>query len=383
MKIIDVKLSDPVYIPVRQMTDAINVLPTAMTYTFLQVFTDEGITGIVPTQGGALNKVLIEDLLKPYVIGEDPLNSERIWEKMYWGSLSSGRRGAAISAISAIDIAIWDLKGKILNQPVHKLLGGHRDTVPAYGSSINRNYTREELIKETTGYVKSGFKMIKMKIGGRDPNEDLERIKLMRETIGPNIDLAVDVNNGWSLTTAIRMAQKIERYDIYWLEEPILADEMDNLAKLADETSIPIAVGENHYTKWEFKELMEREAVEIVQADIGKCGGVTEFIKIAAMADAYGLPVCPHGSAYISVPVVAAVPNGLFSEYIQGIHDPMGQVFIDPIKARNGEVIPSNKPGFGIELNEEAIKRLKAKPKPSPEKLRRSTKKGWRWPPYL
>jgi len=383
MKIIDVKLSDPVYIPVRQMTDAINVLPTAMTYTFLQVFTDEGITGIVPTQGGALNKVLIEDLLKPYVIGEDPLNTERIWEKMYWGSLSSGRRGAAISAISAIDIAIWDLKGKILNQPVHKLLGGHRDTVPAYGSSINRNYTREELIKETTGYVKSGFKMIKMKIGGRDPNEDLERIKLMRETIGPNIDLAVDVNNGWSLTTAIRMAQKIERYDIYWLEEPILADEMDNLAKLADETSIPIAVGENHYTKWEFKELMEREAVEIVQADIGKCGGVTEFIKIAAMADAYGLPVCPHGSAYISVPVVAAVPNGLFSEYIQGIHDPMGQVFIDPIKARNGEVIPSNKPGFGIELNEEAIKRLKAKPKPSPEKLRRSTKKGWRWPPYL
>jgi len=383
MKIIDVKLSDPVYIPVRQMTDAINVLPTAMTYTFLQVFTDEGMTGIVPAGGGALNKVLIEDLLKPYVIGEDPLNTERIWEQMYWGSLSSGRRGAAISAISAIDIAIWDLKGKILNQPVHKLLGGHRDTVPAYGSSINRNYTLEELVKEATGYVKSGFKMIKMKIGGRDPNEDLERIKLMRETIGPNIDLAVDVNNGWSLTTAIRMAQKIERYDIYWLEEPILADEMDNLAKLADETSIPIAVGENHYTKWEFKELIEREAVEIVQADIGKCGGVTEFIKIASMADAYGLPVCPHGSAYISVPVVAAVPNGLFSEYIQGIHDPMGQVFIDPIKARNGEVIPSNKPGFGLELNEEAIKRLKAKPKPGPEKLRRSTKKGWRWPPYL
>ncbi len=115
MKIIDVKLSDPVYIPVRQMTDAINVLPTAMTYTFLQVFTDEGMTGIVPAQGGALNKVLIEDLLKPYVIGEDPLNTERIWEQMYWGSLSSGRRGAAISAISAIDIAIWDLKGKILN----------------------------------------------------------------------------------------------------------------------------------------------------------------------------------------------------------------------------------------------------------------------------
>ena len=381
MKIIDVKLSDPVYIHVRQMTDAINVLPTAMAYTFLQVFTDEGITGIVPVQGGALNKILIEDLLKPYVIGEDPLNTERIWEKMYWGSLSSGRRGAAISAISAMDVAIWDLKGKILNQPVHRLLGGYRDVVSTYGSSINLNYTREELVKETADYVESGFKMVKMKIGRKDPNDDLQRIKLVRETIGPNVDLALDVNNGWSLITAIRMAKKLEQYDIYWLEEPILADEIDNLAKLADETSIPIALGENHYTKWEFKELMERRAVEIVQADILKCGGVTEFIKIAAMADAYGLPVCPHGSAYISVPVVAAVPNGLFSEYIQGIHDPMGQVFIDPIKARNGEVIPSNKPGFGIELNEEAIKKMKVKP--SPDKLRHYTKKGWRWPPYL
>jgi len=381
MKIIDVKLSDPVYIHVRQMTDAINVLPTAMAYTFLQVFTDEGITGIVPVQGGALNKILIEDLLKPYVIGEDPLNTERIWEKMYWGSLSSGRRGAAISAISAMDVAIWDLKGKILNQPIHRLLGGYRDAVSTYGSSINLNYTREELVKETADYVESGFKMVKMKIGRKDPNDDLQRIKLVRETIGPNVDLALDVNNGWSLITAIRMAKKLEQYDIYWLEEPILADEIDNLAKLADETSIPIALGENHYTKWEFKELMERRAVEIVQADILKCGGVTEFIKIAAMADAYGLPVCPHGSAYISVPVVAAVPNGLFSEYIQGIHDPMGQVFIDPIKARNGEVIPSNKPGFGIELNEEAIKKMKVKP--SPDKLRHYTKKGWRWPPYL
>ncbi len=383
MKIIDVKLSDPVYIPFRQMTDAINTLPTAMTYTFLQVLTDEGITGIGPARGGAPNRVLIEDSLKPYVIGEDPLNTERIWEKMYWATLQYGRRGAAISAISAIDIAIWDLKGKILNQPVHKLLGGHRDTVPSYGSGVDLNYTREELVKEMTDYVESGFKIVKMKIGRRDPSDDLERVRLVRETIGPNVDLTLDVNNGWSIKTAIRMAKKLEEYDIYWLEEPILADEIDNLVKLADETSIPIAVGENHYTKWEFKELIERGAVEIVQADIGKCGGVTEFIKIAAIADAYGLPVCPHGSAYISVPVVAAVPNGLFSEYIQGIHDPMGQVFIDPIKARNGKVIPSNKPGFGIELNEEAIKRLKAKPKPSPEKLRRSTKKGWRWPPYL
>jgi len=380
MKITDVKLSELIYIPFRQMADAINVLPTAMTYAFLQISTDGGMIGITPA-GGALGKVLIEGVLKSQVIGEDPLNTERIWDKMYWATMQYGRRGAAISAISAMDIAIWDLKGKILNQPVHKILGGHRDTVSSYGSGVDLNYTREELVKEMTDYVESGFKMVKMKIGKRDLKEDLERVKLVRDAIGPKVDLALDVNNGWSLKTAIRMAEKLEEYDIYWLEEPILADEIDNLAKLANETSIPIALGENHYTKWEFKELMERGAVEIVQADIGKCGGVTEFIKIAAMADAYGLPVCPHHTEFIDASLVAAIPNGLFHEYIQEFFEPMAQVFVDSIKPKNGEVSPLNKPGFGIEINEEAVEKLKTRP--SPEKLRGSVKRGWRWPPYL
>jgi L-alanine-DL-glutamate epimerase-like enolase superfamily enzyme len=220
-----------------------------------------------------------------------------------------------------------------------------------------------------------------MKIGRRDPQDDLERVKLVRDTIGSNIDLTLDVNNGWSIKTAIRMAKKLEEYDIYWLEEPILADEIGNLAKLANETSIPIAVGENHYTKWEFKELMERGAVEIVQADIGKCGGVTEFVKIAAMADAYGLPVCPHHTEYIDASLVAAIPNGLFHEYIYEFSEPLGKVLVDPIRPRNGEISPSSKPGFGIEFDGEAIQRLRSKP--SPEKLVWSVKKGWRWPPYL
>ncbi len=393
MKITDVKLSDPVYVTVRKHSDATTVLPTFRALTFLQIFTDEGITGIVPAgglqagpNGEALNKVLIEGVLKTYVIGEDPLNSERIWDKMYWGSVRYGRRGVAISAIGAIDIAIWDLKGKILNQPVYKLLGGHRDTVPAYGSCLILDFNRKELVKEMTTYVESGYKMVKMKIGRRDPKDDLERIKLVRETIGPNIDLALDVNYGWSFETAIRMAKKLEQYDIYWLEEPIPPDEIDNHAKLAAETSIPIAVGETHATKWEFKDLMERGAVEIVQADIIRCGGVTEWIKIAAMADAYGLPMCPHGGGAIAPSLVAAVPNGLFCECVPAMGTQARereQLFVDPVKPKNGEISPSNKPGFGIEINEEAIKKLKAKPKPSPEQLEQLYRKGWRWPPYL
>jgi L-alanine-DL-glutamate epimerase-like enolase superfamily enzyme len=283
--------------------------------------------------------------------------------------------------LSAIDIALWDLKGKILNLPVHRLLGGHRDTVPSYGSGINLNYSDEELVKEMTDYVAAGFRALKIKIGRRDPEDDLERVKLVRKAIGPSVDLVVDVNNGWSLQTAIRMAKKLEEYDIYWLEEPILADEIDNLAKLARETAIPIAVGENHYTKWEFKELMERGAVEVVQADIGKCGGVTEFIKIAAMADAYGMPVCPHHTEYIDVALVAAVPNGLFHEYIAEFFEPMKPLFVDPIRPQNGQIAPSNKPGFGIVINENGVKALSRVP--PPEKTRRTVKKAWRWPPYL
>ena len=380
MKITDVTVTEPVYIPARQMGDAINEIPDVMTVQFARVTTDEGLTGLAP-MGGGVTATIIETALKNQLVGEDPLNTERIWEKMYWATMQWGRRGAAIIAISVLDMAVWDLKGKILGQPIHKILGGHRDTVPSYGSGVNINYTVDELVKEMASYAENGFKMVKMKIGKRDPKEDLERIRLVRDAIGPDVDLAVDVNNGWSLTTAIRMAAKLEEYHIYWLEEPILADEIDSLAKLGKESNIPIAVGENHYTRWEFKELMDKGAVEIVQADIGKCGGVTEFIKIAAIADTYGLPVCPHHTEFVDAPLVAAVPNGLFHEYIHEWFTPMEQLFVHHIEPKNGEVSPLDLPGFGIEIDQEAYDKLTEKPAEGNTQM--VTKKGWRWPPYL
>lgn len=220
--------------------------------------------------------------------------------------------------------------------------------MPSYGSGINLHLSIDELLQQMTSFVKEGFPMVKMKIGRRDTHEDLERTRLVREAIGPKIDLAVDVNNGLSLQTAIRMSRKIEPYDIYWLEEPILVDEIPNLAALARETSIPIAVGETHHTKWEFKELMEQGAVGIAQADPGMCGGGgTEFIKIAALSDACGLPVCPHHSPYVDVPLLAAVPNGMIHEHIDNNTFAMEQVGIDPIATKNGEIVPSTKPGLG------------------------------------
>ena len=242
--------------------------------------------------------------------------------------------------MGSIDIALWDLKGKILGQPVHKLLGGHRDTVAAYGSSVSLHASEDELVAIYSGYVEAGFKMVKMKVGMRDSNVDIARVKLIRETIGPNVDLALDVNSGWSLNAALRMCDRLEPYNIYWLEEPLPPDEIDNHVKLARETSIPIAVGETHATKWEFKELMEREAIDIVQADIVRCGGVTEWVKIAAIADAYGLPMCPHATTELAASLVAAVPNGLFVECFKTSADKKGtSPFVDPILPKNGDCL--------------------------------------------
>ena len=203
----------------------------------------------------------------------------------------------------------------------------------------------------------------------------------MREAIGPDIDLSLDANNAWGLTTAIQIARRLEPFDIYWLEEPILADEIDSLAQLAQATRIPIAAGENHYGKWEFKELIEKRAVAIVQADVVKCGGVTEFLKIAAMADAHGLPVCPHFSNFVDVSCVAAVPNGLFHEYAKDFFEPASQLLSAFAEPRDGIIAPLDRPGFGIELRPDAVEKYVTPPPGGV--ARRTTERGWRWPPYL
>lgn len=380
MKITDIRITDTFYVPAQPQQDAISKLPGISLQNFCQVFTDEGVTATVPCPGGKLTKVLIEDILKPYLVGEDPMDHERLWQKMYWALISQGRRGAPMIAIGIVDCAVWDLKGRITGQPVHKLLGCYRDSVNSYGSGINLNLSDDALVAQMRGFTEAGFPMVKMKIGHQDPRRDLERVRRVREAIGPDVDLCVDANNAWSLASAIDIARQLEPFDIYWLEEPILADEIDSLAQLAKATRIPIAAGENHYGKWEFKELIEKRAVGIVQADVVKCGGVTEFMKIAAMADAHGLPMCPHFSNLVDVPCVAAVPNGLFHEYAPELFEPAGRLVVEYAKPVQGMIAPLARPGFGIEIRADAAE-LYGNP-PEGGVGRRTTERGWRWPPY-
>jgi L-alanine-DL-glutamate epimerase-like enolase superfamily enzyme len=191
----------------------------------IEIVTDEGVTGIAPFgfYGFEATKAIIETELKPEIVGEDPLDHERIWEKMYWQTVYYGRKGVAIYAMGVIDTAIWDLKGKILNVPCYRLLGGFRKKVPVYRTGFDLGLSLADLVKFHESSVEKGFPALKMKLGRRDDQEEIERVKAVRDAIGYKTKLLVDVNQGWSISQAKRMARKLERFDVFWLVEPTLA----------------------------------------------------------------------------------------------------------------------------------------------------------------
>lgn len=342
--------------------DAINAMGDRVIWTFTEILTDEGITGISPFH---ISPEML-NLLKPAVIGEDPLNIQRIWDQMYWRCFNLGRKGLAIIAMSHIDVGLWDIIGKALKQPVYKLLGGFRDRVPGYGSGGGISLSQEELVAEQQSWVDDGFKAVKMKLGRRDPREDIERVKAVRAAIGPDIDLMVDANNGWSVNTAIRMARRLERLDVRWLEEPVVAEDYAGYAQVKAATEIPIAGGESEYTKYGFKELFHRDCLDVCQADVGKVGGITEYMKIAGMAEAYNLPMCPHGRGIVSAHCVAATPNGMIVEFfdanrytnttIRAFQEETGRRFMPhSIRPVNGWIDLPTVPGLGLDPDLEAV----------------------------
>ncbi|MCW4037222.1 MAG: mandelate racemase/muconate lactonizing enzyme family protein [Candidatus Bathyarchaeota archaeon] len=348
--------------------DAINSMGDIVVWTFTEILTDEGITGITPYR---ISPEMLA-LLKPAVVGEDPLNIQRIWDQMYWRCFNVGRKGLPIIAMSHIDIGLWDIIGKKLKTPVYKLLGGFRDRVPGYGSGGGISLSQEELVTEQMSYVAEGFKAVKMKLGRRDPREDIERVKAVRAAIGPDIDLMVDANNGWSVNNAMRMAKRLERFDVRWLEEPVVAEDYEGYAQVKASTEIPIAGGESEYTKYGFKELFHRDCIDVCQADVGKVGGITEYMKIAAMAEAYNLPMCPHGRGIVSAHCVAATPNGMIVEFfdanrytnttIRTFQEETGRRFmphsIRPIK---GWIDLPTVPGLGFDPDLEAVEAYRRK----------------------
>ena len=259
---------------------------THVTFAVVEIATTEGITGIGLGGGGEIERATIARLT-PMLIGEDPIDVERLWQKM-WEPKLIGRRGLTTRAISAIDIGLWDIRAKFANLPLYKLLGGFRDRVPTYiaGGYYEEGKGLRELAREMEDNVRMGAKAVKMKVGAVPIAEDVARVRVAREAVGPNVKLMVDANCAYRYYEAIQLAKRIEEYDIFWFEEPVAPDDYDGHRKLAQATSIPIATGENEYTRYGFRDLIRHECAAILNADAKILGGVTEFMKVAALAQA-------------------------------------------------------------------------------------------------
>jgi L-alanine-DL-glutamate epimerase-like enolase superfamily enzyme len=348
-------------LPGKEFTDAIHRL-SRLEVVVARVGTDEGLEGTGWTYtigtGGTALKALIEDSLAPLIVGEDPGNVERLWDRMWRAVHGIGSSGATMLAIAAVDIALWDVLGKVRGLPLFRLLGGHSDRSPIYGSGINLYYTMDELLEQMKGFLELKVHGVKIKVGRPDVGEDLERLRAVRDLIGPSMPLMVDANQGWTVGEAINRARAMDEFSLFWLEEPILADDHIGYETLARSVNIPLAAGETHYTRYQFADLMHRRAISFVQADVHRCGGVTEWMKIAKMAEAYNLPMAPHGPDEVHTHLVCAVPNGHIIEHVRGDAGGLGWV-ANPLKSVDGYFAPHDAPGHGIQLNKELLDRCK------------------------
>jgi len=332
-------------------------------FVTLEIGTDDGIEGIgVTFFGGPLTGALkaAVDALGALTVGEDPLRTEAIADKLRAAASSSGPGGIFTLALSAIDIALWDIKGKALGLPVAKLAGGHRERVPTYASgALMRQFPMEHVAKAAPRLVENGFRQMKMQLalpGDTSPEREVERARVIRESVGEGIDLMCDINQRWDVRQAISIGSRIEQYHLYWLEDVVAHDDYAGLARVAATLATPTAAGEYVYGAVPFRHLLEARSVDIVMIDVLRAGGITQWLKIAAMAEAFNLPVVSHLLPEIHVHLVAAVPNGLTVEYMPW----SVRLFEDAPRPTKGELAVPEKPGLGLKFDRGALRRFGA-----------------------
>jgi L-alanine-DL-glutamate epimerase-like enolase superfamily enzyme len=329
----------------------------------LRLRTDNGIEGIAVTfYGGRMTgslRVAVEELAA-LTVGEDPLRIEHIIRKLRLGTGDScGPGGIFTLAHSAIDIALWDIKGKALEQPLWKLLGGHRDRVPTYASgSLRRGLSDSQAQRAAQILVQKGFKEMKTQIalpGNPTPAEEVRRIRVVREAIGPDIKLMCDINQRWRPEQAIDIGSRIEDVGLFWLEDVTAADDYPGLARVTAALKTPIAGGEYVWGIVPFRHMIEHRSVDIPMIDICRVGGVTQWMKVAGMAEAFNLPVVSHVMPEILCHRVAACPNGLTVEYMPW----MLALYEETPVVDNGMLVLPEKPGLGLKFDEKAVAAFK------------------------
>ena len=354
----------------------------------VEIETDERVTGVGEAGvGGGATASVIERVLRPMLIGEDPLLIEGLWQKMFARTRQFGRRGIVMNAISGIDIALWDIAGKVARLPLYRLLGGCRDWVEAYASGgfYQEGKSIDDLAGEAEGYRARGFRGMKMKVGRNpstqthlrhlvdhaelcevEPEEDVARVAAVRRALGPRAKLMVDVNCAWSPSVAIEMGRAFEPYKIYWIEEPVATDDIAGSAMVADALATPIAGYETEIGLDGFRELITRGAVDIVQPDLGWSGGFSECRRIGALAQAHHRMVAPHAFAgavllVASLHFIASIPNGLVLEFDQNPNGLRDELLKEPVRIDNNGVIRlPERPGLGVELDPTAVERYRS-----------------------
>ncbi len=335
---------------------------TARDHTIVNVETDEGITGLGYTWGYGSSLITgqcIVDLLAPLIVGQDPLSTETLWERMFSSTTQVGRKGVMIRAISAVDIALWDIKGKAQGLPLYKLLGGSPRGIPVYASGgyYRQGNALQEISNEMHSYMEKGYQAVKMKIGGIPFKDDLERVHVARKTVGDDVLLMLDANGAWDNSlVAVSACRAFGEFSPYWIEEPLPPDRYQASAKVAKEIDIPIAGGEQEYTRWGFAHLIQNNAVNVIQPNATVAGGITEWLKIASLASSLDIPLAPHANPYIHVHLAAASPNAMIIEYFEPdekikVINTLMEGLVEP---RNGIIHPPEQPGLGITLNEQA-----------------------------
>jgi L-alanine-DL-glutamate epimerase-like enolase superfamily enzyme len=344
------------------------------TFTFhgwliVEVFTDAGLVGI----GNAalappVTKALIDLQLTPLLIGQDPWDLEFLWQHMFRKTMAFGRKGIGMVAISAVDIALWDLIGKAAKQPCYRLMGGRtKPRIPVYASRLYST-PLDELADEARKYKEQGYRAMKLRFGwgptdgaeGMQRNIDL--VRTVRDTVGEGVDIMADAYMGWTLDYAKRMLPRLEPFNLRWLEEPVIPDDIHGYAELKAYGRVPIAGGEHEFTLYGFRDLIQARAVDYIQFDTNRVGGLTQARKIAALAEAHSIPVIPHAGQMHNYHVVMASLNSPMAEHFPMVDVEVGNelfwyIFDGEPKATDGFVdLDESRPGLGLTINEAALR---------------------------
>ena len=339
----------------------------------VEVETDAGVTGVGHGNWatGAI-ETIVDETLSKLVVGEDPQERERLWDIMYRATIPFGRKGAAIEAISAVDLALWDIAGKAADKPVYELLGGPvEDEIDCYASNLHP-VDVDTLEREAIEYAEAGFDAMKLRFrhgpeaGRAGMRENEEIVRTVRDAVGDDIEIAGDAYMGWSVKYAKKMTQRLGKYDMAWVEEPVIADDISGYAEVREAAPMPISGGEHEFTRWGHEDLLEEDAVDILQPDVGRVGGITELQKVADMAEVHDVPVIPHAGTNPTLHAIAGHTNMPMAEYFpipewfeerkEGQESTYADaIFENPPSPEDGSIPLPDDPGVSTQLNREAL----------------------------